>query len=274
MSSSCIFFSDVPAFSKAHVGGKAWNLGELWHLGVSVPPGFVIPTSVTDENLSPEIEQEILTAADQLETKFFAVRSSATVEDSNALSFAGQFQTSLGVKREQLIEAIKNCWQSTSNSQSDQYLVQNNVAIPKVSMAVIVQALVPAEYSGIAFTAHPVTGNQSQIVVEGGWGLGEALVTGQITPTTWVIDKESETVTEKIPGEQSWELVNENGELKKIDVNENKKNSDPLSEQIISQLITSLKQIETRFGTPQDVEWTLTNNQLFILQSRPITMLQ
>src|SRR6266496_6199097 len=127
-----------------------------------------------------------------------AVRSSATAEDLPELSFAGQQDTYLNMHGEaQVCEAVKRCWASLWTARAISYRIRNHVAPEEVSLAVVVQELVPADAAGILFTANPVTGRHDQVIIDAAWGLGEAIVGGLVTPDTVVVEKASGAITEQ-----------------------------------------------------------------------------
>jgi rifampicin phosphotransferase len=229
------------------VGGKAASLARLMQAGFNVPTGFVATTTV--QELNDELERDILSAFDELGAKYVAVRSSAVAEDGVKDAWAGQMDTFLNVNRGELVEAIRKCWESAKSERAKAYAEQKNIRPGNV--AVIVQKMVPARASGVAFSAHPVTNNRGQIVIESVRGLGEKLVSGSVTPDTYVIDKETQEVIEKHPSEETQNL----------------------SSRQLEELAETVLRIEDLFGLPVDVEWAYAGSELFILQSRPITTL-
>jgi len=248
----------------AMVGGKAAALANMLHAGISVPPGFVITTAVTA--LTPDLEASILDRFDALHASFVAVRSSAVGEDSGDAAWAGQLDTFLNTTRDELIDNIKKCWESAQSERAASYAQQRSLQATKP--AVIVQAMVQSEVSGVAFSAHPVTQNREQIVIEAGFGLGEAIVSGQITPDTYITDKTSGDIIEKHVSNQlkqlkqsGWKELGEAGAKQK------------LSDEEITALALQVRQLEQHFGYPVDVEWARADGAWYILQARPITTL-
>lgn len=175
----------------ASYGGKAVALGELIRFGINIPSGFVISSEVTKKPLTAEFKTKILKHFEGLKTKNVAVRSSSAVEDSKAASWAGQFDTVLNVDRKGLIKAIEKCLDATGSARVKAYAKENKVPLKNIKLAIIVQKMVPAESAGVAFSAHPVSQEQNQAVIEAVKGLGEALVSGKTTPDRYVIDKKS-----------------------------------------------------------------------------------
>src|SRR2546423_6159649 len=127
-----------------------------------------------------------------------AVRSSATAEDLPELSFAGQQETYLNMRGEaQVLDAVKRCWASLWTARAIGYRARHDIAPQDVSLAVVVQKLVPADAAGILFTANPLTGARDQVMINAAWGLGEAIVSGQVTPDTFVVDRASASIIEQ-----------------------------------------------------------------------------
>lgn len=224
----------------ALVGGKAASLGKLMRAGFNVPAGFVVINSN---------EAEILAAFDKLEANLVAVRSSAVAEDSFNDAWAGQFDTFLNVSREELIDKIRAVQNSASTERAKSYAKEKDIKSGKV--AVIVQKMVPADISGVAFSAHPVTSNKGQIVVEAVSGLAEKLVSGDVTPDNYVLEKASLKVTNSIL----------TGKEALLDKNE------------LARLGKEIINVEKLYGRPMDIEWSFANGELYILQARPITTL-
>lgn len=205
-----------------------------------------------------------------------AVRSSANAEDLPDLSFAGQQETFLNVVGvHEVASAVLNCWASLWTPQALNYRHQNGVDQGSVAMSVVVQLMIPSDLSGILFTANPATGERGEIVVNSSYGLGEAVVSGQVTPDTYIIDRDSGEVKQSEIGPKSLSIVpKNNGGTKVIDVDERLQARSTLSEPQQQELLASAVAIESVYdGVPQDIEWAFTSGELHILQSRPITNL-
>jgi phosphoenolpyruvate synthase/pyruvate phosphate dikinase len=249
-------------------GGKAASLAVLLRAGFRVPPGFVV--AATEDNLEA-LETDILQAFDRLGVRFVAVRSSATQEDGHEAAWAGQLDTFLNVPKELLLTQIGKCLASTGSPRAQAYAAQKG--LPAGSMAVIVQAMVDSDISGVAFSAHPVTGSRDHMVIEAGLGLGEAIVSGEITPDTYVIETASGSVAEASIASQAKQLVRgKHGacEWQPIDppVTQPK-----LSSKQLAELIETMRKLADFHGFPIDVEWAFASGMLYILQARPITTL-
>lgn len=253
------------------VGGKAAALGQLVLAGFNVPPGFVI-TTLAGPLPNKFLEPKILAAFDKLGTNVVAVRSSAGNEDGENTAWAGQLDTILNVARKDLLEKVIACQQSVSSKRALAYAAHQNKTSGQV--AVLVQKMIQSEVAGVAFSVHPVTQDNSQIIINAALGLGEAVVSGEVTPDSYVIDKKSDKVIEKIISEQTqklsrhkkggniWRLAGQKGFKQK------------LSSEQISKLTKAVIDLEKFYNFPIDIEWAFSSNQLFILQCRPITTLR
>src|SRR5437868_5518451 len=203
-----------------------------------------------------------------------AVRSSATAEDLPELSFAGQQETYLNMRGEAMVlDAIKRCWASLWTARAIGYRTRAGIAPGEVSLAVVVQELVPAEAAGILFTANPLTGERDQVMVNAAWGLGEAIVSGQVTPDTVVVDRASGTITAQQISEKEVMTVPSTEGTSEEPVPVGKRTSAVLTAVQAAQLARIGVRIEERYGQPMDIEWARHHNQFFIVQARPITAL-
>ena len=205
-----------------------------------------------------------------------AVRSSATAEDLPGLSFAGQQDTYLNVRGgDAFIAAVKNCWASLWTERAIGYRHENDVPQGDVAMAVVVQQMVASDVSGTLFTANPATGERGDMIINASFGLGEAVVGGEVTPDTCVVDKDNLAVRETIIGSKAIEIVGiESGGTETRDLSEGQRDSSSLSETQLSELAATAKHVEALYdGVPQDIEWAFRDDTLHLLQSRPITRL-
>jgi len=281
----------VSATDRALAGGKAANLGELRRAGLPVPPGFVISTTgyrtfvqanglaemiapaTADEiaalfanaEIPADLAEEITVAYRELSATAgcddglaVAVRSSATTEDQADASFAGQQDTMLDVRGEvALLQAVKRCWASLWSARAVAYRQQREQEgeeQPDLAMAVLVQQMVPAIAAGVIFTANPVTGDRGQVIIEATPGLGEALVSGQVTPHRYVVAKEDGRLVEQQAGDGTDDQPLLSGEQ-------------------IRRLTEMALRIEAHFDGPQDIEWAWADDGLHVLQARLITTL-
>lgn len=243
------------------VGGKANVLALLYQKGFLVPNGFVITTeffnSLPNRNLPIEFSdmdaKEILDYVNRCSPKgLVAVRSSASVEDSNNQSFAGQFDSFLNVKNDQVLEAVKKCWQSLFNARAQSYAQGKNES---KKMAVIVQDMIISDISGVAFSTHPVTGDQNSMIIEAVFGSNELLVQGAITPDYYSVSDKFEILDKKI-------------------VPQDEVYKQKLSDDQILDVAHMISDVSRLLNADVDVEWAIENRKLYILQSRPITAIQ
>jgi len=204
-----------------------------------------------------------------------AVRSSATAEDLPEASFAGQQETFLNVLGDDdLLDAVQRCWASLYGARAIYYRAKQGFDDRGVNIAVVVQELIRSEKSGVMFTSHPVTG-EPLTIVEGSWGLGEAVVSGSVSPDNYVFDLRSERVVDRLIAEKEIMIVpeGENG-TKVVKLTPEQRTAPVLSDEEVARLATLGKIAEEHYGVPQDVEWAIVGDEIFILQSRPITTIR
>ena len=209
------------------------------------------------------------------ENAFVAIRSSATAEDLPEASFAGQQDTFLNIRGpEDVLTYVQKCWASLFESRAIFYREENNFDHSKVYIAVVVQEMVNAEKAGVMFTVHPSTGEE-QILLEAAWGLGEAVVSGTVTPDTYWVDKKTGKVFNCNISEKNTMFTKdpEAGKTVQLDVPEDLKNKRVLSDEEIAALTKLGARIQEHYDFPQDTEWAMENGRVFMLQSRPITTL-
>ena len=310
-------FNDLNKGDALIAGGKGASLGEMTNAGISVPPGFVVlaqtferfiqetdidveidnflhevdPEAMhTVENASEKIQglikgvampqdiaDEVLKQFDELGAEFVAVRSSATAEDSADAAWAGQLDSYLNTKRENVLKKVQDCWASLFTPRAIFYRFEkygDKTHVQKISVAVVVQKMVNSEKSGIAFSVHPVTEDYNQLIIEAGLGLGEAIVSGQITPDSYVVEKDPRRILDINVSEQGRGLFRKEG-----GDNEWKDLGEKGSEQVLSgpeilELSELILKIEKHYGFPCDIEWAYENGRFYIVQSRPITTLK
>lgn len=279
------FFNEITKKDISVAGGKAANLGELANAGYNVPKGFIITTKayntfveikeiekdmaeqlskldignhelvekiskelkrlILDEEMFEELVEEIHKALKKLQGNKFAVRSSATAEDLITASFAGQQDTFLNVSKKDIVESVKKCWASLFNPRAIYY--RHEKKIPHdVAMAVVIQEMIDADFAGVVFTVDPI--KKKYILVEAAHGLGEKVVSGSVTPSSFMLDRENLEIVEK----------NINYEI---------------DEEIIKEMAKIGLEIEKHYNKPQDIEFAVKDKEIFILQSRAITTL-
>jgi len=201
-----------------------------------------------------------------------AVRSSATAEDLPEMSFAGQQETYLNRHGEVVVlDAVKRCWASLWTARAIGYRARHGITPEDVSLAVVVQEMVPAEAAGILFTANPLTGERGQVMINAAWGLGEAIVGGQVTPDTFVVDRASGKITEQVISEKYVMTVRTPEGTHEEPVPADRRTRAALSPAQAAELARIGMQVEDFYGQPLDIEWALHGGRFFILQARPIT---
>lgn len=203
-----------------------------------------------------------------------AVRSSATAEDLPTASFAGQQDTFLNVESpEELLDKVRKCWSSLFTPRAIYYRVTKGFEHSKVKLAVVVQKMINSEISGIMFTVDP-NSEMPHIIIEAGYGLGEALVGGKVTPDTYVVDKFHDKILNKRIAKQTWKLVRgKDGECEKADVPEALRNVQKMSDEQILALGEIGRNIEAHYNRPMDIEWCIEERVMYIVQARPVTTL-
>jgi pyruvate,water dikinase len=235
---------------------------------------------IQDAPMPPETTREIKEAYRKLGGGLVAVRSSATAEDMPDASFAGQQSTFLNIiGEEETVAAVQACWASLFEARAIFYRVQKNYDHFKVGIAVPVQKMVQSRASGVMFTLEPVTSDRSKIIIEAIFGLGEAIVGGEITPDFYIVDKEKLTIYPKKISCQEWQLVKNtkdgNDEINiKIPLQPSQRNQQKITDDDILHLAKLGRQIEDHYQFPQDIEWAKENGNLFVLQARPVTTIK
>ncbi len=203
-----------------------------------------------------------------------AIRSSATAEDLPEASFAGQQDTFLHVSgNEEVIEYIRKCWASLFEARAIFYREENNFEHSKVYIAVVVQKMANADKAGVMFTVNPSTGEEIALI-EGSWGLGESVVSGDVTPDNYQVDKkDNDIINVTISDKKVMYTNDENGTSVKVEVPEEKRNERVLSDEELIELTEMGKRVQAHYGEPMDTEWAFERDNLFLLQARPITTL-
>lgn len=327
-------FTDLNKSNADIAGGKGASLGEMTQVGIPVPNGFVVLSGAfeqflaetdlvqevdaildkvnhkeihTVEHASEEIKALILQAEmpkditsdiqkhlKRLGAKFVAVRSSATAEDSSSAAWAGQLESYLNTTETDLLDKVKQCWASLFTPRAIFYRFEKGLHTTKISVAVVIQKMVESEVSGIAFSVHPVTEDPNQLIIEAGFGLGEAIVSGSITPDSYVVEKNPRRIIDKNISAQERGLYrniklnnfNQNSSILKkvrwdaesnnlwVDIEKGKGAIQKLSDDQIFELSELILRIENHYSFPCDIEWAYERGKFFIVQSRPITTLK
>lgn len=306
-----ILWLEDPECRKADVaGGKGASLARMRHVGMPVPPGFVITAgamrdSLTKQGLldrvatlalgfegaseSKELVAEIqgvITEAPlwddlvaEIEVAYaglggdvsVAVRSSACAEDGEAASFAGQQETYLNVVgADHVLAKVVACWASFFSERALFYRLKKG-SLNDLGMAVVVQRQIASDTSGVMFTIDPIRQRRDQMVIEAAFGLGEAVVSGLVTPDNYVVRRDGRLKKARVGRQDVMIVRSADGGTRTVSLDIETATSQVLSENEISQLAAMGMQLEAAFGAPQDIEWAYAERDLYVLQSRPIT---
>jgi pyruvate, water dikinase len=280
--SAVVWFTEETCQDVAVAGGKGASLARMTAEGLPVPPGFVIPSYVLQDSIDAEqmLElvashstrelQELVAAAEPPKEKItaayenlvggrrtatyklvgdkkVAVRSSAVAEDSEAASYAGQQETYLFVEgAEEVCRRVVDCWASFFSERALFYRSQKG-SLEDLRMAVVVQKMVDPEKSGVIFTADPVRRRRDRMVVEAVRGIGERVVSGEVTPDHYTLDRRGKVKREKIVDDHV------------------------LTDDELQRLGDLGRQLEERHGVAQDIEWAMVGEEIYLLQCRPVT---
>ncbi len=294
-------------------GGKGASLGEMLNAKIPVPPGFVVLATafdrfleetdllqdvqarldqvnykdtnsvdrasneirdlIADTKFPADLGKEITSEFKKLKAEYVAVRSSATAEDSKTASWAGELETYLNTTKKELLNNVKKCWSSLFTPRAIFYRHEKKLLKSHVSVAVVVQKMVQSEVSGICFTVHPVTKDKNQMILEAGWGLGEAIVSGQITPDSYVVDKRDWSIMDINIAEQTMMITKKGKVTAQIKLPKAKGGKQKLTGKQIIELAKLCGLIEKHYKFPCDIEWAMEKRKFYITQSRPITTL-
>src|SRR5215217_9342779 len=231
-----------------------------------------IAARFAEYEIPTEIAADLLRAYHRLGSPSVAVRSSATAEDLPDASFAGQQETFLNISGDaQLLKAILRCWASLWTARAITYRARHSIHAAKISLAVVVQELIDADASGIVFTADPVTGDDSMIEINAAWGLGEAIVGGQLTPDTISVERASGRILRTVINRKTIMTGLIDGGVTSLPVPEDRQNAPTLSDRQVQRLLDLALVVEDIFKGPMDIEWCRRGDQLLVLQARPIT---
>jgi pyruvate,water dikinase len=296
------------------IGPKAASLVRLSRIGLTIPAGFCLSIEAYREHVEiGDVVRQIASALDTLASAppeqkrsvlseireaiikapmaegtrqaiemhyhklgagFVAVRSSATAEDLPGQSFAGQYDTYLGIADfDECLVAVRQCWASLWTERAWEYREQNGFDHRAIGMAVIVQSLVPADASGVLFTTDPASGRCDRIVIEACFGLGEALVSGQVTPDRFLVRKRDLRLLAKTISDKKIESVlDQHGGIRQQPVAPERASQTSIERRTVIRLARLAKRAEARLGGPEDMEWTIQGGTVFFVQSRPVTM--
>jgi pyruvate, water dikinase len=295
-------FPDAGCDEVARAGGKGASLARMSALGLPVPPGFVVTADVLRAALpdaaaalralcargsaaaeeaqalvrSVAIPAELREAAAEAYAALgsdvaVAVRSSACAEDGEAASFAGQQETYLHVRGlDAVLDRVRECWASFYSERALFYRAQKG-SLDDVEMAVVVQQMVEADVAGVLFTVDPVAGRADRMVVEAVLGLGEAVVSGEVTPDHYVLKRDG-TVRKRQVQVQPFRIVSDpDGGTRQEPLDVELGGAAKLDDATLRELAAIGAGLQERTGVPQDIEWALAGGELFVLQARPVT---
>ncbi|WP_171652285.1 PEP/pyruvate-binding domain-containing protein [Paenibacillus foliorum] len=284
------------------IGSKALQLAKLTGQNVKVPGGFVITSNALERFLeanglrTPELigdfESRLIEARlpedvyDEVTASFesmrgqsesgmmaVAVRSSSSAEDLEEASFAGQYETILNVTDlTHLLNSLKRCWASLFSTRVRDYAQQKNVSSDMGSfpMGVLVQQMVQADVSGVIFSMNPVTHNEDEIIINASYGLGESIVSGLVTPDSYVIGKTDGHI-EKELGLKEVKIVAAGKGTVELTTTKEEQNRFCLSDEHIAELVEQTHKIEVFYEMPVDIEFAIKDRHIYILQARPVT---
>ena len=288
-------FQDITKKDVETVGGKGANLGEMTRAGIPVPPGAVliaqayeyfmdangIDVSQTPEkirsailagSMPEEVETEILSFYRSMgEAVRVAVRSSATAEDLEDASFAGQQQTCLNVQgEEELLGSIRECYASLWGERAVSYRQATGYDARPVALALVIQCMVNSDTAGVLFTQNPATGEKSEMLINASYGLGESVVSGAVNPDELLCLRDGQIIKQVIGSKKSMVVYGERQTMT-VPVEEKKSKRLSLTPGQIKKLVNKGIEIEAHYGMPMDIEWAFQGEELYILQARAIT---
>ncbi|MBH51653.1 MAG: hypothetical protein CL785_00655 [Chloroflexi bacterium] len=276
---SIVWIGEPSSKNASLVGKKAANLSVLKYTH-QIPAGFIIPATDFFNEEFTLLKESIITEYKKLSSYSYfphwevAVRSSGLVEDSDSASFAGQHKTFLCIRnQQQLIDAVMECRESSNGQLLDSYRKNMGIALEETKISVIVQEMIPAEVSGIVFSINPVTGNKDEILLNTSWGLGGSVVEGSVIPDSYTVHKKTLAIISREINEKSLMTISAEKGTQEINVPVTLQNKSSLTEIQIIEVGKLAIQLETMMETPIDAEYSFYNNNLYLLQCRPITTL-
>lgn len=263
-------------------GGKARTLALLLQADFPVPPGFIITAEAFEPamqgNEDPEswvfpesLRQEIETAYATYVAPPVVVRSSCSLEDMKSASYAGLYESVLPVTSDNLLDSIKRCWLSVYKDHARAYQRKFSKPDEAPAMSIIVQELVDADAAGVVFSQNPISGSEDEIVINASFGLGEAVVSGLVTPDLFILAKQDTTVLTRELGEKECKTVLDGDGTHLVETTAEQKSSFSLTVGQLQELKSITLAIETLLGCAVDLEFAYRQGTLYIVQARPIT---
>ncbi len=270
---------NIKKSDKRIVGGKAYSLGFMMQRDINVPPGFAITTrayllskKTKEKEEFEKFKIELYKAFDMLNCDKVCVRSSAIAEDSSSDSWAGQLESYLNIERGHLLSGVEKCWDSINSARIKTYVKDKNVKEEDMAVGVVVQAMVDSQSSGVMFTTDP-TGDTESILIEAGLGLGEAIVQAIIIPDRYLVTHNLE-ITDRQISTQKVKISVSNGVAKEQPVSLRVGSKQKITDEDIIDLAKQALELEKIYGHPTDIEWAKSKKGLFIVQARPITIIE
>ncbi len=235
----------------------------------------IVKNSKIPDKVAKEIIKKYKKLSNKLSHSLVAVRSSATAEDLPDASFAGQQTTYLNIKGEaNLLVAVRNCWASLFTARAIFYREQNKIPHEIVKISVLIQKMIQSKVSGVMFTVDPVTNDKDKIVIEAVWGLGELIVQGSVVPDRYIVQKDTFSILSKEIAEQHVQLIKKGTKSVEVKVPKNIKNTRKLDDKDIIAIAKIGEKLHRHYYFPQDVEWAKEGDNLYIVQTRPVTTLK
>jgi pyruvate, water dikinase len=303
-----LFFDHDQCKDVAVAGGKGASLAKMTALGLPVPPGFVVSADALETALADTVAairavlargaagEDLAAVADEARALVkaadsggafpgevaeayarlgdgvpVAVRSSATAEDSEEASFAGQQETYLHVRGvDDIVERIRDCWCSFFSERALFYRSKKG-SLEDLGMAVVVQRMVEPDVAGVMFTIDPTKGRRDRMVVEAAYGLGEGVVSGQLTPDHYVLARDGRLKRTRLSPQPFAIVADPAGGTREVELPPEKAESATLDQDQLTRLARIGIDLEGRLGGPQDIEWAIQGDEIFVLQSRPVT---
>jgi pyruvate,water dikinase len=216
-----------------------------------------------------------LMACHSLPELVVAVRSSAVDEDGAAASFAGQHETYLNiVGADAILLAVSRCWESARSERALEYRRQQGLSLERLKLAVLVQQLIAADTAAVAFSANPITGNRTEIMINASWGLGESIVGGTVTPDTYIVRKSDLEIIQRDIADKQQMTVSIPGGTQEVEVPHFLRKQASLEDEQVTEMAKLALTLEETMGHPVDVEGAYAGGKLYLLQCRPITTLR
>lgn len=277
--SEILWLGDDRCGEVALVGGKAANLSQLTDVHL-VPPGFALTAVPSSVGLTDELAEEVRRAyrglgeRSGLRDPRVAVRSSAIDEDGAGASFAGQHDTYLNISGEDaVVDAVVRCVGSARSPEALAYREQQGLTTEDAQMAVLVQQLVESDVSAVIFSVNPITQDRDEVLINSSWGLGESVVSGTVTPDTYVVRKSDYSVISRaVSSKEQMTVMTEDG-TEEVPIPPEQRDEPSLTTSQAIEMARLATELEAVMGWPADIECAVAHDELYLLQCRPITTL-